>query len=846
VATKDQVRAVQAATTAWREAYERLLAAADNRAVRKPPLTIPRPDPAERVRRRSEGAAGSSFLVDLARGRSTTEVTVDAVREMLATKRVAEAQALSSSLASRPESQLVGRLTSGIVAAHQKHAALAVHHLSAVPDELVLAHAPVELVASLFAVDPARGLEKVRSLVDDPERFAAPTWFEILKHVFVARDVELTARVHANVVSRHDADPGAWKTGDTELAWIKRWIGAERNRTADAPAPGRVAFGLVDYPQPGRARASQNIGDQIQTLASLGHVVRHRNLRFHGQADVVDFVERMQARVRPELQLDTPGADVELFTVDRDSSTYQEFPENTWLLEFGWHMHALFGLGVYDFPLHPNLKPIFVSFHCSKRDLLTPEAVDYLRAHGPIGCRDWTTVDLLLSLDVPAFFSGCLTTTVNTVFPDLERKPAPATAYVDVVRSPVPPGHENIKQSYGEIKKRTFAENMQDAVDLLERYRTSYTDVVTMRLHCYLPTTSLGLKVTFEPKNNADVRFNGLFRLDAQAFEAIRTSMRDRLQPVLEAIFAGSSPDEVYALWRTVVEPEVEIARRRHAQPAPLDPAGSALAAQARTLAAAPVPGDAVDVVLTPRDSERPHLAPVLASAALHSSRPLRAWIVGRFGGSLPSLDVPGVDVRWVDTTGLGSADTALGDDRAVDRAALSELLPVDRAVVLPVDAAVTADLAELADLDLDGHTVAARTSSVAGASGFGVLYTATRRLDDAPETAYEFYRRIHARHVFDFDAYDTDVMVLDLAGLRAQEAASKMLSVMHTYRIDDRAALHWLVGPDRVDLAAAWAYVPTREWVDEPRLWHWADATKPWSDRYADGKALWLEAAAR
>ena len=35
----------------------------------------------------------------------------------------------------------------------------------------------------------------------------------------------------------------------------------------------------------------------------------------------------------------------------------------------------------------------------SKRALLTDEAIDYLRRFAPIGCRDWTTVDILLSID---------------------------------------------------------------------------------------------------------------------------------------------------------------------------------------------------------------------------------------------------------------------------------------------------------------------------------------------------------------------------------------------------------------------------------------------------------------
>ena len=79
--------------------------------------------------------------------------------------------------------------------------------------------------------------------------------------------------------------------------------------------------------------------------------------------------------------------------------------------------------------------PIFVSFHCNKRDLLTPDAVEYLRRYGPVGCRDWTTTHLLTSMGVPAFFSGCLTTTIGGVFPDAPAARADApVAYVDVRR----------------------------------------------------------------------------------------------------------------------------------------------------------------------------------------------------------------------------------------------------------------------------------------------------------------------------------------------------------------------------------------------------------------------------
>ncbi|MBD5786378.1 hypothetical protein IF650_09315 [Cellulosimicrobium terreum] len=844
IATKDQVRAVAARSTRWSDAYERLLAAAEDRPARKRgPRDVPSPDPADKLRKAGKRPTTPLFD-DLRRGQSFPAATVRTARTLLTEKRVASAQSFVDALVADPTTSTVGHLAAGVVAQKRGFDALAVHHFDESGIELAAEHAWYELVRSLFAVEPDRGVAFGRTALGGAADALEPRqWFELYKYLFDADELRLADQAFARLEERQDAlGDGAWPTGRAEIEWDRKWVGAERNTTAPAPEAGRVVFGLIDYVQPGRARASQNIGDQVQTLASLGHVVRHQDLRFHGDQDVVTFVEDMQERVRPELRLDGVSADVELMTIDRDSTTYQAFPENTWLLEFGWHMHAVFGLDRYDFPMHPNLNPIFVSFHCNKRELLTPEGIEYLKAHGPIGCRDWTTVDLLLSLDVPAFFSGCLTTTVNTVFPDLETKPSPATVYVDVMRSPVPKGHENVRQSYPEVKKRTFTENMRDAVDLLERYRREYTDVVTTRLHCYLPTRSLGLAVNFEPKNNADVRFNGLFRLSQPDFDAIRTRMRDRLQPVLTAIFEGGSREDVYALWNELVADEVATARSRHARTEELEPHGTAahdLALPFRPSAPADAEG-AVDVVLTPTASEISRVAPVLRSAVAGTQAPVRAWVVAR-AARPAGLEVHGATVTWIDTTALDPAPLGLSDGRAVDRVLLPELLPVDRAVLLPVAAAVGGDVAELAATDLAGTALAARTASGASASGFAVLYGAARALDTEPDTAYEFYRMIHARHVFDFDAFDTGVMVLDLARLRDERVADELIPAMRTYRLDDRAALHLYAGAGRAVLDASWAHVPGREHVDAPRLWHWADSAKPWTADFVPGRDRWL-----
>lgn len=784
--------------------------------------------------------------------------TVKAVRALLHDRKLTEARAMAATLSAHPDTAALGALLTGLIACRQGHSELALASFEAAPREDVLRLAPGEYFRTLFLLDPVRGLTAVRRALHEDLRLPAHVWYELVKRTFAQRDAALSKQVFAKARAVQQRVPDRWRNGELQLDWLERWIDLARFRSAPPPPEGRISFGMIDYTQPGRAATSCNIGDHIQTLASLGHVARQQKLSFHGPDDAVDFMTRMQQRVKPELHLDTVTADVELHRVSRDASTYQEFPENTWLLEFGWHMHGLFDLEVYDFPMHPNLKPIFVSFHCRKRGMMTPEAIEYLRAHAPVGCRDWATVDLLLSLGVPAFFSGCLTTTVDAVFPELDERPTPRTLYVEPTRTPIPDGIDNVKQSYPEVRDRTFIENMDTAVELLEDYRRNYTDVVTLRLHCYLPTTSLGLNATFEPVHNADERFVGLFRLSHDEVAQMRDSMRARLQPVLEAILSGAAEEDVYRTWAEVNADDVALARERHEAPVPDDPAVADLISTARaaveptavpgaaTTGAGPaVAGVPIDVVCCTTAGLVQQARTMVASARDTSSRPVRGWLVGPIDPASVAA-VPGVELHVVDTREIDRQDWGVKDARWLHRPLLGELLPVDRAVVVPADALVVADLAELADLPLGPHLVAARTTSSASRSGFGRFYTAAYRSDDTPDVAYEFYRRVPERHTFDFDAFDIGVMVLDLARMREQESAADMLDGMRRYRLNHHEAMLWTFGADRIDLDPQWGYVPDRDPAGTPRIWHWADATKPWSQEYVAGRELWQQAKAR
>lgn len=716
---------------------------------------------------------------------------VRSVRKALRDKDPQRAEDLLAAELARSGESSDTHLAAGLVAHDARHYRQALDHFRH-DEERASRVTPVPFVDALFRVEPAEGVARTEQwLADTSVTVRARTWHTVLRHLFPLHRPDLRHAVHERMVEAYAGDEDRWPEGADEIAWLERWRGAGEHE--DAPAPtGRVAFGVLDYMQPGKGKSSQNIGDHVQTLASMGHLVRRPGLRFHSQEpDLASFVTELQENVRPELRLDGDAVtDVELYRVDRDGSTFQRFPAETWLLEFGWFMHDLAGTGVWDFPPHRNLRPLFVSFHCNKRGLLTPEVLDYLREHGPVGCRDWTTVDLLLSLDVPAFFSGCLTTTVSTVFPPTDATPEEATVYVDAVREPVPEGATKVRQSYRKVKDRTYVENMREAYRLLDWYRTDFTRVVTKRLHCYLPTTSLGMDVDFQPAHNADVRFNGLFRLSPEDFEAIRTAMLERLRPALDAILAGRPTDEVYAVWRETVAPEVEAARRRHAA----DPAPPPLPVRAGELARhltvtrhegtteqTDTTGSVTDVVLLPNRSELDAVDDAVRSIEAAASGPVRVWVVEPdTSGALDDVLGP----------------TTKGGSHRSGMLLPAVLLHLDRVVVLPV-AETDEDATALGALDLAGRPLAARPSTHWDTSGFGVLYRAARALDDRPEVAFELYRSIHARQVFDFDAFDTRALVLDLDRLRQDGFSDTVLADHRAFGLGLHQVLHLFAGPE-------------------------------------------------
>ena len=199
-----------------------------------------------------------------------------------------------------------------------------------------------------------------------------------------------------------------------------------------------------------------------------------------------------------------------------------------------------------------------------------------------------------------------------------------------------------------------------------------------------------------------------------------------------------------------------------------------------------------------------------------------------------------GADLRRMDGTKPPGFD--------IDLLSLAHLLPaVGRAVVLPTNSLVIGDLAQLADLDLAGKLLAAPTVVGArGASGFGVLHGAGNRLRSRTAASAELRRQGHARHRFDFDAFETDMLVLDLEEARRRALVQTYVPYLEEFGLTFREILLLEVGPHRVVLPERWHVVPNRSAETEPLLVHWVEAGKPWSDDVVEHEGLWLEAACR
>ena len=191
----------------------------------------------------------------------------------------------------------------------------------------------------------------------------------------------------------------------------------------------------------------------------------------------------------------------------------------------GWFMHVKGGHWDLSrsppeksWPPSPLIEPFFISIHFNAQiheTLFSEENIEYLKKHGPIGARDLPTLELLQKNNIPSYFSGCLTLTLENTYTernnviylvDLDEE---TIRYIQSkVSSPV------VVVSHGKslLPFLSTEHRLKYAEYLLDLYRKAKC-VVTTRLHAAMPCLAFKTPVLmldcvnergFEP------RFSGL------------------------------------------------------------------------------------------------------------------------------------------------------------------------------------------------------------------------------------------------------------------------------------------------------------------------------------------------
>jgi hypothetical protein len=246
-------------------------------------------------------------------------------------------------------------------------------------------------------------------------------------------------------------------------------------------------LGVVAYP------GSINIGDEVQSVAA----------------------ERLLPKVSKY--------------IDREGMKNLTSNQKIKLICNGWFMEE-----PKNWPPSSSIKPLFISFHVtnsngSHKKLINQKMVDYYKQHEPIGCRDLATKRMFESIGIKAYFSNCLTLTLENDFTERNNK----ILLVDPFRRNFTQGYRDfygkklVPEKYHDqveiIEQRRYNLNadrrtrFKDASDLIDRYAQAKM-VITSRIHCALPCLALGTPVYFvnsgyTTKASLNDRFEGLIEL---------------------------------------------------------------------------------------------------------------------------------------------------------------------------------------------------------------------------------------------------------------------------------------------------------------------------------------------
>ncbi len=742
--------------------------------------------------------------------------------------------------------------------------------------EFVLRHVPVEYFrcALEFGFDPQAAPAAIDKVAAGEIEMtaAAPVWVELALLLFSAgfepQAGYALGRAETSLVKLTDEDrvPRLQARIDTLRSWIGRAGGSFES--ARLPA-GQVSIGLVGYEHPDRRLASQSAIDQIETLTVLGYLARYSGVQFAGSDDLVAVADQLRVGVPAQRRIDVESVQVNLAAVHRDLSEFAAVPEDTWLIVTSWFENPLLDVR-FDAPLDPRVRPIFLSFRVEEPALERAGVIDYLKRHGPVGCADWESMQLLQAAGVPAFFSGMLVMTAGAAFSADGEPGGGEPAGNEVAWFDLAPEGRGRRRSvrWTAIRDRGFAENLRETAATLRTWQERIAKVITANLPLALAARSLGLEVDFRPKNTGDSALTDLGSLSDAEFDGLARGIEDKLAVVFGAVLAGQTSDEVYAAWREACAPDVVAAQARTDSVPELGALDfdlnefcgrireDAVIVERSEPAGA---GTELNIEFSLDAKYKPQLDVVLDSVVANTDRPVRAFVLCRQHGpedfERMARLFPTVSFVWLPTDHVDYGPIAgkvpWASLATMDRTLLPLILPdVDRMMHLDLDLLILGDLAELFDTPFEGRPlVAVHEPQMCFRSGYDTVRRTAQRLRQlgTPDLAVELMSRVVARHPFDFSVFNAGVMMMNLDRMRADDFCFRFLPYVQRYGVNGQEVLNIYVGDDYVRVGTQWNRNARLEPLDDTVIAHWAGPFKPWrSDWYVSGRELWQTAEAR
>lgn len=244
-----------------------------------------------------------------------------------------------------------------------------------------------------------------------------------------------------------------------------------------------ATFGYLDY-------STYNIGDDIQSLAA--------------------------ERLLPKNAI----------TIDREFIHPFQNDEIVHTLINGWFMqtkktgfaYSVPAAPIKSWPPSPSINPLLTSVHFSPAFLpeaFSEEGIEFLKNHGPVGARDYWMLNELTKRNIPSYFSGCLTLTLentsdhrdNIIYAvDLESQ------CIEFIRSKANCPVECISHIINENIRLNKNQRKEIAKKLLEKYKRARC-VITSRLHAALPCLAFNTPVLLINTQPDQYRFEGLKEL---------------------------------------------------------------------------------------------------------------------------------------------------------------------------------------------------------------------------------------------------------------------------------------------------------------------------------------------